>query len=204
MTIEGIFLFFVILFASVVLHEVAHGWVALKFGDHTAKEAGRLTLNPIKHIDPVGTILLPAILAFIGAPIIGWAKPVPYDPENLKPRRFGEICVGLAGVAVNFTIAFMALAAFKIFGLTRMSSEFGSFLWIVMYINILLGLFNLLPFPPLDGSKLWITWLPKEKQEAIHANTLIFFLVLMFMIPYLPIARWAVTLSLWLVGEKLL
>lgn len=142
----------VILILSVIAHEVAHGYAANSLGDPTARLAGRLTLNPIPHIDLMGSIILPALLIFTGSPILfGWAKPVPYNPYNLKNQRWGETLVAVAGSATNILLA-------VIFGLVvRFGSSYGlpatavSLAAIIAFINLFLGFFNLIPFPPLDG-----------------------------------------------------
>lgn len=152
----------VILILSVIIHEVMHGYVAQMLGDPTAKMAGRLTLNPIPHIDLLGSIVIPALLVLSGASIlIGWAKPVPYNPHNLSNQRWGEALVAFAGPGVNILIAI-------IFGLlirTGISFGFASDAFVqlasfVVYINILLAFFNLIPIPPLDGSKVLKAFLP--------------------------------------------
>lgn len=142
----------IILILSVIVHEVAHGYAANSLGDPTARLAGRLTLNPLPHIDLMGSIVLPALLVFTHSPILfGWAKPVPYNPFNLKNHRWGETFVALAGVATNILLA-------VIFGLVvRYGSTIGldatavSVAKIIAFVNLFLGLFNLIPFPPLDG-----------------------------------------------------
>jgi Zn-dependent protease len=150
----------VVLLFSVIVHEVAHGYVALRNGDPTAKMLGRLTLNPVPHIDPVGTILLPALLLMSGAGIIfGWAKPVPVNPLNFRNYRWGEISVSAAGPLSNLALAvlfsyLLQLAPMNL-GLTQMA------LWGVK-INIFLALFNLIPIPPLDGSHIVSTLLPRD------------------------------------------
>jgi Zn-dependent protease len=143
---------FVVLMLSVIAHEVAHGYAANSLGDPTARLAGRLTLNPIPHIDLVGSILLPASLMLTHSPIFfGWAKPVPYNPHNLRDQRWGETIVALAGVATNFVLAL-------IFGLlVRFGPSIGlgqsevAFAGTISFINLFLCLFNLIPFPPFDG-----------------------------------------------------
>ncbi|MCR4333436.1 MAG: site-2 protease family protein [Patescibacteria group bacterium] len=142
----------IVLILSVIAHEVAHGYAANTLGDPTARLAGRLTLNPLPHIDLMGSIVLPALLIFTHSPILfGWAKPVPYNPYNLKARRWGEALVALAGSATNILLA-------VIFGLiVRYATTIGldqtaiSFAATIAFINLFLGLFNLIPFPPLDG-----------------------------------------------------
>jgi Zn-dependent protease len=143
---------FIVLILSIIAHEVAHGYAADSLGDPTARLAGRLTLNPLPHIDLMGSIVIPALLVFTQSPILfGWAKPVPYNPYNLKARRWGETLVAVAGSATNIFLAI-------IFGLmVRFSPTIGldqtalSLAATIAFINLFLGLFNLIPFPPLDG-----------------------------------------------------
>ena len=153
----------VILLFSVILHEVMHGWVALKFGDRTAEQAGRLTLNPIPHIDPIGTILLPGLLLLTGAPILfGWAKPVPVNPLNFSSLRKGELLVSAAGILANLGLAILAAVIYHI--LQALPQTFppimGAVLRFTVMINLILGIFNLFPIPPLDGSKILLSQLP--------------------------------------------
>lgn len=156
-----------ILIMSVVIHEVSHGYMANALGDPTAKYEGRLTLNPIKHLDPVGSILVPALLAISHASFIfGWAKPVPYNPHNLRPGRWPEAAVAAAGPASNIVVAL-------IFGLILRagvsggwaSPAFVTITAVIVFINILLAVFNLMPIPPLDGSKLLFAVLPEKFYE---------------------------------------
>jgi Zn-dependent protease len=150
----------VVLLFSVVVHEVAHGYVALKNGDPTAKMLGRLTLNPVPHIDPVGTILLPLLLLLSHAGILfGWAKPVPVNPLNYRNYRWGEITVSAAGALSNLALAvlFALLLRLELGGLGLMKlAYFG------VTINIFLALFNLIPIPPLDGSHIVAILLPRD------------------------------------------
>lgn len=147
-----ILLSFIILIFSIIAHEVAHGYAANSLGDPTARLAGRLTLNPLPHIDLMGSIIIPALLAITHSPIFfGWAKPVPYNPYNLKARRWGETLVAVAGSATNILLA-------TVFGLlVRYGPALGldqtalSLAATIAFINLFLGLFNLIPFPPLDG-----------------------------------------------------
>ncbi len=139
------------LILSVIVHEVAHGWAANALGDPTAKLAGRLTLNPLPHIDPIGSVLIPGLLVLTNAGMLfGWAKPVPYNPYNLKNQRWGEAMVGVAGVAVNLFLA-VVFAFVARFAFANGFAEFASLAVIVSWVNLFLGLFNLIPFPPLDG-----------------------------------------------------
>lgn len=152
----------VILLMSVVIHEVSHGYAALMLGDPTAKLSGRLTLNPVKHIDPVGSIIVPMFLVLTNASfLIGWAKPVPYNPYNLSHGKWGEAFVAAAGPSVNFLIAIVFGLLIR-FGMLYefLSPSFISIAGYVVLINIVLGVFNLLPIPPLDGSKVLKALLP--------------------------------------------
>jgi Zn-dependent protease len=149
----SIAIYIVILLFSVIFHEVAHGLVAERLGDPTARYAGRLTLNPIPHIDLFGSILLPAFLLLVHSPIIfGSAKPVPVDFRNLRNMRWGMILVSLAGPATNFLLAVVAAAVYR---LTPHLSSLGSYLLLqTIILNLVLCFFNLIPIPPLDGSKI--------------------------------------------------
>ena len=145
---------------SVILHEVAHGYMANWLGDPTARLQGRLTLNPLVHIDPVGTIILPLLLKITGSPIlIGYAKPVPYNPYNL-PGRYDETLVAGAGPATNILIALIFGLLIRFFGGDLSAATLQAFA-IITYVNMLLALFNLLPVPPLDGSKIVSGLLPR-------------------------------------------
>jgi Zn-dependent protease len=141
-----------ILFVSVILHEVAHGYMADWLGDPTARLAGRLTLNPISHIDLVGTIILPLILVLSNSPFfIGYAKPVPYNPYNL-PGKYDEPLVAFAGPATNIILAIIFGLTIRFAGAALTPNLINAFATIV-YVNLMLALFNLVPLPPLDGSK---------------------------------------------------
>jgi len=141
----------IVLILSIIIHEVAHGYAAQALGDPTAKLAGRLTLNPIPHIDPIGSVVIPGLLVLTGAGVLfGWAKPVPYNPYNLKNQRWGEAIVGVAGAATNLTIAVIfAMVARVAYGAGV--ADFAELAIVVVFVNLSLGLFNLIPFPPLDG-----------------------------------------------------
>ena len=146
---------------AIIIHEIAHGWVAYKLGDPTAKYAGRLTLNPMAHIDPFGMILLPLILTMMGSPVIfGWAKPVPVNFWNLKNPRRDMIWVGLAGPLANIIFAF-ALSLFLKININLPALIF-SILIAGIYVNLVLAVFNLIPIPPLDGSRVVVGLLPRE------------------------------------------
>jgi len=166
------------LLAAVIFHEVAHGVVALRLGDDTALRAGRLTLNPLPHIDPFGTVLLPAILAFAGAPIFGYARPVPVDYRNLRePRRRGMVLVALAGPLTNVVLAAASALVFR--GLLHhldgidadadgWSVQFATWVLVPLAVmakyavltNVVLAVFNLIPIPPLDGGRVLTGLLP--------------------------------------------
>jgi Zn-dependent protease len=146
---------------SVVIHEVAHGYMATFLGDPTARLAGRLTLNPIPHIDPVGSIILPLILSLIpGGIMFGWAKPVPFNPYNLKAGKWGPALVALAGPASNLVIATffgLAIRQAEVLGLSTTAITISG---MIVTINVVLMVFNLIPAPPLDGSKVLFAVLP--------------------------------------------
>jgi Zn-dependent protease len=176
-------IFCVFLF-SVILHEISHGYIAYKLGDPTAKISGRLTLNPKSHIDPFGSIILPLILyffSFLGGPkiIFGWARPVPYNPLNFKNFKKDVIKVALAGPLSNLFLAIIFSFIFRLNIFPRGGQEF---LQNIIYINVLLGVFNILPIPPLDGSKILVLLFPKGKEHwlfylEIYGIFLIFILI---------------------------
>jgi len=149
----------VVLFFSIVIHEIAHGSVALHLDDSTAKEAGRLSLNPLKHIDPVGTILLPLLLLFATqghGPIIGWAKPVPVNPFNFRDQKWGTLKVSIAGPLTNFSLALLFGLIIRFFPLPEPALILFS---IIVIYNFAWGIFNLIPIPPFDGSHIVFTFL---------------------------------------------
>lgn len=157
---------FIILIFSAIVHEVSHGLMAEKLGDSTARDEGRITLNPIPHIDPFGSILLPLALLWAGSPVVfGSAKPVPVDFNQLKPRRLGMALVSLAGPFSNFALAALFAAILKIgIGVSRIAEPI---LFQAMVINIVLGIFNLIPIPPLDGSKILLAAAPDSWARPI-------------------------------------
>lgn len=166
--VERILIFLPVLLLSVVLHEVAHGWVARTQGDPTAERAGRLTLNPVPHIDPIGSLVVPLVLLLLpGGLLFGWAKPVPVDPRNFRDYRKGDILVSLAGVAVNLLLAalFVAVMAAAVLaggggrpeGMADLLYRAGA---LGVILNLILAFFNLIPIPPLDGSHVLAHLLP--------------------------------------------
>lgn len=147
MNIAGAVITLVIILFSMVLHELSHGLVAYWLGDTTAKDDGRLTLNPLKHLDPFMSVLLPMMLYFMNAPVFGGAKPVPVNSRNLKGKEWGMALVALAGPLMNFILAFIGFLVFRFGGYSDIAVQF-------VHINLGFMIFNLLPIPPLDGSRL--------------------------------------------------
>jgi Zn-dependent protease len=168
----GINIFFqiIILIVSVMAHEVAHGAAAYAFGDPTAKNQGRLTLNPLKHIDLFGSIILPLILVVSGTGFIfGWAKPVPYNPYNLRNRKLGEFCVAIAGVLTNFLFAIIFAIALRFVPILDLSQSAIDLIQYIILVNLILGIFNLFPIPPLDGSKILLSLAPYRFERQVLA-----------------------------------
>ena len=151
----------VILILSIVLHEVAHGYAANWLGDPTARLAGRLSANPLLHLDPIGSVLVPGILYFTGAQFLfGWAKPVPYNPYNLNNQKWGEAIVAAAGPLTNLLLAVIFAAVIRLAPTLSLSAAFVEMAGYIVFINVLLAIFNAIPFPPLDGSKIIEPFLP--------------------------------------------
>ncbi len=161
--IVKLFLYLIIVI-SAVFHEYAHGFAAYRLGDSTAKNEGRLTLNPLAHLDPIGTVALPLFLLLTSGMFIGWAKPVPYNPHNLRDKKYGDLKVAVAGPLTNLAIAIvlgLILRFFGFFAIYAGQPIFLEFVGLIVYINIFLALFNLIPFPPLDGSKIIMDLFPR-------------------------------------------
>lgn len=196
-----------ILIYSIILHEISHGWVALWLGDVTAKYAGRLSLNPKSHIDPIGSILVPIMLLLVsgGKMAFGWAKPVPYNPNNLRDRKKGELLVALSGPATNLLLALVAVILSYLINLSSvtkkemiynlndwekitqmLSGSFESIAFIllvyVVFWNVILAFFNLIPIPPLDGSKILYALFPLDIKTKIFLEQYGFFILLFIMI----------------------
>jgi len=182
MSIDSIFQILILLM-SVVVHEVSHGYAAYLLGDPTAKNQGRLTLNPIKHLDIFGSIILPAILILMRANFLfGWAKPVPYNPYNFRNQRWGELIVAVAGPLSNIAIAIVfGLLIRFLLPTGLLSADAISISASIVFINILLAIFNLVPIPPLDGSKILFSVLPYHMQHIRNfLESYGFMLVLLF------------------------
>ena len=175
-----IFTLIVLLF-SVIIHELAHGYVAYSLGDPTAKYAGRLTLNPLKHLDPFGSFILPLLLLVATGgqgPIFGWAKPVPVNPYNFKDQKWGDLKVAISGPATNFGIAIIFGLIIRFFSFPVLEPLM-QLLSIVVFYNFLWGIFNLLPIPPLDGSWILFKFFPAgtEKVKIILQQYGLFILI---------------------------
>jgi Zn-dependent protease len=185
---ENQVIFFAVLIPSIILHEVSHGWVALLFGDDTAKRAGRLTLNPIAHVDPFGTVILPAILILTTGSAFGYARPVPVSPSRMRDPRNQSMLTSLAGPAVNIVIALISAGLIRFFLLdlfTRFEEEplYAKVIFELGLVNVILAAFNLIPIPPLDGSavierllpaRAWPTYLKLRQYSMLILFVLIF------------------------------
>ena len=182
--LEWLFLIVILIF-SAVIHEVAHGAAASRLGDPTAKFAGRLTLNPIKHLDIFGSLILPGLMLLLTAgqgPVFGWAKPVPINPYNFRDQKYGAAKVAAAGPAANFAIAlFFGLILRFIPAISAISGLDLIFAYIV-YINLLLAVFNLLPIPPLDGHHILFTFLPPGSENVKRVLSQFGLFILLFVI----------------------
>ncbi|MDP3956182.1 MAG: site-2 protease family protein [bacterium] len=188
---QGIEILFgvIILIFSAIVHEVAHGYVALYLGDPTAKLAGRLTLNPLNHLDPFGSVLLPLLLAITGTPFIfGYAKPVPYNPYNLGGGKWGPALVAMAGPASNLVIAILASLAMRAGLFNGPALSVGI---LIVVINVVLAIFNLLPVPPLDGSKVLFALLPYTARNIEHflVRYQLFIFLFLVIFAWQPFAR---------------
>lgn len=158
----------IVLLFSVIIHELAHGYVAASLGDPTAKYEGRLTLNPLKHLDPFGSVILPLLLLLATGgqgPIFGWAKPVPINPYNFRDQKWGTLKVSIAGPATNFAIAIIFGLFIRFLNFPQIAPLI-QLLGIVVFYNFLWGIFNLVPIPPLDGSWILFRFLPQAWEKA--------------------------------------
>lgn len=196
-TIIAIFYILVLLF-SVTIHEVSHGLAANAMGDTTAKDLGRLTLNPLKHLDLFGSLLLPLFLFVFSLPVFGYAKPVPYNPHNLNDRRFGAAKVAIAGPVSNFAIATLFGLALRFLPDIFSSSLVPDLFEIIIFTNLVLGVFNLFPIPPLDGHWILFSLLPASLfrlKDFLYRYSLILFLAFIFF--GLPIVSKLVQTMFW-------
>lgn len=183
MDFVSLLFYFVIIIPSAIIHEYAHGWMANQLGDPTARFAGRLTIDPRAHIDKLGTLLLPLGLFILtgGQFMFAYAKPVPYNPYNLKDQKWGPVWVGLAGPLANFLLAAAFAVVFRLFPLAAASEFFA----IIVMANITLMVFNLLPIPPLDGSKLLYALLPSSAYKIRSFLDRYGFVILLFFVFFL-------------------
>jgi Zn-dependent protease len=177
---------------AIVFHEISHGWVANAFGDPTAKDLGRLSPNPVKHVDPVGTIGLPMVLAIAGAPIFGWAKPVPVVASRLRNPRLHMMLVALAGPGMNFLLALVAALGLALMAMAApLEQSFGTLFLLAnlqnfLLINVFLGVFNLLPIPPFDGGHVVEGLLPRRLLPGYQRIARFGFPLVIFLLVILP------------------
>lgn len=172
-----------VLVMSVVIHEVSHGYAAEILGDPTARLQGRLTLNPLKHLDPVGSIIVPLLTSLSGF-TFGWAKPVPYNPYNLRNQKWGELAVAGAGPLANILLALVFGLLIRFAG-TALSAAFVNIAAVIIVINLVLAIFNLIPVPPLDGSKILWAFFPerfRQIRESIERYSFLLVILVIFAI----------------------
>src|SRR5258705_5467499 len=194
--IAQLVIYMVVLLLAISAHEAAHAWMSDRFGDDTARLLGRITLNPVAHTDPIGTLLIPIVSFVVGAmgggtiPLIGWGKPTPVNPLRWRQKDLANVMVSAAGIMANLLIAAFAFAIFKVLLMTRvvnpdqlsMQEPVPLFLTYLLTINVSLAVFNLLPFPPLDGSKILETFLPASMQPILEILERFGYLILMVLI----------------------
>ncbi len=189
-----------VFFMSAALHELGHAWMAERFGDPTPRAQGRITMNPLAHIHPIGTVLLPALCLLIGAPMFGWAKPVMVNFANLYPFRKGIFWVAIAGVIMNAIIALTAAFMLIAFSAT-LGVVMEKVLVFAVFLNLLLIVFNLIPIPPLDGSKILALVAPRKFNNFMNQYSQILFIMLIVFFPYLPFGKWVHALTYLLTGQ---
>ena len=198
--VSHLVIYMVVLLLAISVHEAGHAWMSYKFGDDTAYMLGRVTLNPVAHTDPIGTLLIPIVAFILGTvggavgsiPLIGWGKPTPVNPRKWERYKLANVMVSIAGVLGNLILLLIGLALTKIVMVTlgytpvdilgRDANPLGIFLTNLMFLNLSLFVFNLLPFPPLDGSKILSTFLPDSAQPILEMLEQFGFLILMFLI----------------------
>ena len=202
------------LIVSVVLHEMAHGYAADRLGDPTARMAGRLSPNPIVHLDLLGSIIIPGLLIFSGAGFLfGWAKPVPYNPYNLRDQKWGEAKIAAAGPAANVALAFIFIGLIYAAPFIGLPSEFVGIAFTIIVLNFFLAFFNLLPLPPLDGSKIIqpiiglfsinAMWQYQRFRMVLEQNVFMAFLLIIFVVFYIlggTLYQLTVTVARFLLG----
>lgn len=202
-------IYMVVLLLAISCHEAGHAWMSHKFGDDTAYMLGRVTINPVKHTDPIGTLLIPMVAFVLGSvggalgsiPLIGWGKPTPVNPRNWTNYKLANVMVSIAGVLANLVLLIVGIVAAKImmsqgFGIGeffgRSTNPISILVGNMMLLNMSLFVFNLLPFPPLDGSKILSTFLPSSFQPILDMLEQFGFLILMFLI-YIGVFRLIIT-----------
>jgi len=207
--VSHLIIYMVVLLLAISAHEAGHAWMSYKFGDDTAYMLGRVTLNPIAHTDPIGTLLIPIISFVLGmvggalgsVPLIGWGKPTPVNPRKWERYKLANVMVSVAGVLANLMLLFIGFVAARIMltqGFTigdffgQSTNPLAIFVGNMMLLNMSLFVFNLLPFPPLDGSKILGTFLPASAQPALEMLEHYGFLILMFLI-YIGVFRMIIT-----------
>jgi len=207
--VSHLIIYMVVLLLAISAHEAGHAWMSHKFGDDTAYMLGRVTLNPVAHTDPIGTLLIPIVAFILGSmggalgsiPLIGWGKPTPVNPRNWTNYKLANVMVSVAGVLANLILLIIGFVAAKImltqgfevldfFG--RSTNPFAILVGNIMLLNLSLFVFNLLPFPPLDGSKILSTFLPASAQPIFDMLEQFGFLILMFLI-YIGVFRLIIT-----------
>ena len=206
--VSHLIIYMVVLLLAISAHEAGHAWMSHKFGDDTAYMLGRVTLNPVAHTDPIGTLLIPIIAFILGSmggalgsiPLIGWGKPTPVNPRNWTNYKLANVMVSIAGVLANLILLVIGFITAKImmtqgfqvsdfFGYSR--NPVAILVGNIMLLNLSLFVFNLLPFPPLDGSKILSTFLPQSAQPILDMLEQFGFLILMFLV-YIGVFRWII------------
>ncbi len=217
--VSHLVIYMVVLLLAISCHEAGHAWMSYKFGDDTAYMLGRVTLNPIAHTDPVGTLLIPMVAFLLGSvggalgsiPLIGWGKPTPVNPRKWTNYTWGNVMVSIAGVLANLILLIVGIIGAKImmsqgFGIAdffgRSTNPLAILVGYMMMLNLSLFVFNLLPFPPLDGSKIMSTFLPQSAQPALAMLEQYGFLILMLLM-YIGVIRVIITPFYYLLGYVL-
>ena len=206
--VSHLIVYMVVLLLAISAHEAGHAWMSYKFGDDTAYLLGRVTLNPVAHTDPIGTILIPIMSFLFGAiggafgaiPLIGWGKPTPVNPRKWERYKLANVMVSIAGVLANLILLIIGIIAakimlsqgFEVIDFFRGTNPIALFVGQLMFLNLSLFVFNLLPFPPLDGSKILSTFLPASAGPLLDMLEQYGFLILMALI-YIGVFRWIIT-----------